>query len=324
MKIGQPWTEYDPRSLLLRPYDGTPADLDALTRVRNATLRAITSPRDFQEWDAERMDRFYNRDDFNLTGNAWLLFQGKEPVGAAVVYPRAFFGDRPPGNFDLYVAPEYARHGLGSRLLAHLEQAAMERGHQTLETTIAREDTPSTRFLEWRGFNVVGQSAHLARHSLDELPELELPDGYTMRSLAEMGGEPELYAETTNRLGAYSSNYTLLTDSDLELMVKGEGWEPEGIYFLLDDESRIVGVIRASGARSGNGYLHEIRLEPASRGKGLGMALVARALSFLRDAGVRRVDLDTTGEGTAAHHLALRCGFGVTAHWLHYLKRLRK
>jgi GNAT superfamily N-acetyltransferase len=323
IRIGQTWGDTDPRDLLLRPYEGTPGDLGALTEVRNATLRAITPPEDFQEWDTVRMDRFYNRGDFVLAGSAWLFFHAERPVGAAVVYPRAFFSDRPPGNFDLYVVPDYARHGLGSRLLAHIEQAARERGHKTLETTVAREDERSTRFLGERGFKVVGQSAHLARHGLEELPEAAFPDGYMMRSLTEMEGEPELYQETTNRLGAYDPNYTLVTDRALEAAVESDRWEPDGILFLMDDEYRIVGVIRASGARTGRGYLHEIRLEPASRGKGLGTALVTRALQYLRVAGVERVDLDTTGERTAAHNLALRCGFEVTAHWMHYLKQLR-
>jgi GNAT superfamily N-acetyltransferase len=309
--------------LLLRPYEGTPADLEALTEVRNATLRESTPPEDFEEWDAMRMDHFYNRGDFNLVGNAWLFVHGDRPVGAAVVYPRAFFSDRPPGNFDLYVVPEYARHGLGSRLLAHIEEAAKARGHRTLETTITREDGGSTRFLEERGFQVVGQSAHLSRQGLDNLPEVTLPRGYALRSLSELGGEPEMYQETTNRLGAYDANYTLVTDWELAAAVSGDGWEPEGVFFLFDDEARIVGVIRASGARTGKGKLHEIRLEPASRGKGLGTALVMRALQYLKGAGVDRVDLDTTGDGTAAQNLAERCGFAVTAHRLHYLKPLR-
>ena len=64
--------------------------------------------------------------------------------------------------------------------------------------------------------------------------------------------------------------------------------------------------MRASRTGSDRGYLNEIRIEPSSRGKGLGMAMVAAALHYLRQAGVDRVDLDTPGENTAAHSLALR------------------
>lgn len=322
MHVGQPW-QSDPRELAMREFQGTPDDFEALAHVRNETLRATTLPEDFQEKSAQEMDLYYNRPDFNLVGNSWLLFHAGEPVGAAVVYPNALFHDRPPGNFDMYVVPRLSRRGLGTRLLSHLERAAAERGYPVLETTIAAEDEPSTRFLRERGFVVVGQSSHLTRRNMDALPRCEMPQGYSIRSLAELGETPELYRETTNRLGAYDPNYSLVRPEEIESAISGGWWEPAGILFLFDPTRRIVGVIRASGAASGRGYLHEIRLEPASRGKGLGMAMLAAALQYLSLAGVQNVALDTTGNDTAAHNLAVRAGFQLVRRWLHFIKLLR-
>jgi GNAT superfamily N-acetyltransferase len=323
MHIGQPW-QSDPRELAMREFQGTPEDFEALARVRNETLRATTLPEDFQEKTAQEMDRYYNRADFNLVSNSWLLFHADEPVGAAVVYPTALFHDRAPGNFDMYVVPQLARHGLGTRLLSHLERAAAERGYPVLETTIAAEDERSTRFLRERDFKVVGQSSHLTRLDMDGLPQCEIPQGYSIRSLAELNETPELYRETTNRLGAYDPNYSLVRPEEIESAISSETWEPAGILFLFDPATRIVGVIRASGAASGRGYLREIRLEPASRGKGLGTAMLAAALQYLSSAGAQHAALDTTGDDTAAHNLAVRAGFQVVRHWLHFIKLLRE
>ena len=69
-------------------------------------------------------------------------------------------------------------HGLGTRLLDHLEQAATARGHPVLETTIAREDERSTHFLKARGFAVVGHSIHLSRDGMDDLPDVHVPTGF--------------------------------------------------------------------------------------------------------------------------------------------------
>jgi GNAT superfamily N-acetyltransferase len=320
--VGQAWQQHDPRKLLLRPFDGSAQDLDALARIRNETLRPITLPEHFTEAAAHDMDRFYNRGDFNLLDNCWLMFLGDAPAAAAVLYPRVLFNDRPPGNFDMYVVPEYRRHGLGSRLLAHLEQAAPARGYPVLETTIAREDDESTGFLARQGFAVVGQSMHLSRYDLTNLPPVSPPPGYTIRSLTDLGEPTDLYRETTNRLGSYDPNYSLIRPEEMESTVQGDSWEPEGVLFMLDPAARIVGLIRASGARSGRGYLHEIRLEPSSRGKGLGRAMLAAALHYLSNAGVTTAELDTSSETGAAHSLALRAGFTVTRHWLHFLKRL--
>lgn len=339
IRIGQPWKD-DPRDLLLRPYEETPGDLEALAHVRNRTLQATLLPEDFREATPEWIDSFYNRPPFKLVGNAWLLFLGEEPAGAAVVYPSAFFNDRPAGNFDMYVVPRLWGHGLGSRLLAHLEVAARERGYPVLETTVAAEDRQSTGFLREHGFNIVGQFSHLARHTMDDLPSPYLPEGYTIRSLAALGETPEFYRETINRLGAYDSGYSLTREEEMEHVAQGEGWEPEGALFLLDPDARIVGVIRASRREYGAseserqqagegstqhsqvGYLNELRLEPASRGRGLGMALVAVALRSLANAGVGRTDLDTTGPHTPAHTLALKAGFMVTRHWMQFMKPL--
>ena len=39
-------------------------------------------------------------------------------------------------------------------------------------------------FLASHGFNVVGQSVHLARSSMEDLPSAKLPSGYSIRSVA--------------------------------------------------------------------------------------------------------------------------------------------
>ena len=320
---GRKWDVGHPRDLSLHTFDGTPADYEALARVRNLTLRPITLTEHLREFTGDDVSRFYDRTGYSLRDNAWLIYHSEEPVAAAVVYPAALFHDRPPGNFDMYVAPAHRRRHLGTRLLAHLEQAALGRGHAVLETTIAQEDTGSTSFLERHGFSVVGQSLHLTRYGMDDLPDAELPPRYTLRSLADLGEGPDYYVYATNRLGSYDANYSLIRAEDAEGMALDARWEPGGVFFLFDPSGRVAGVIRASGVRAGTGYLHEIRLEPSLRGIGLGRAMVGAALGYLADGGVTLTELDTPGERTAAHGLALRAGFAVTRHWLHFLKRLQ-
>lgn len=321
--VSRAW-KIDPRELSIRQFEATPADYRALASVRNATLKAITLPEDYHDSSAEDMERYYYRADFSLTGNAWLLFHGEKPAAAAVIYPTVIFMDRPPGNFDMYVAPDFGRHGLGSRLLAHLEIAAVQRGHRVLETTVAREDGQSTGFLARHGFSVVSHSLHLVRDGMSSLPQAALPPGYSIKSLADLQEQPDLYMETANRLGAYDPNYTLIRPEELERTVSGPSWEPAGVLFLLEGEERIAGVIRAGldTQNSKRGYLHEIRLDPASRKQGLGTAMVATALRYLAENAANRTELDIAGENTAAQTLATRSGFTLARHWLHYLKPL--
>ncbi len=322
IRIGEKWN-VDPTKLLLRPYDGTAQDLAALTHVRNETLRATTLPDDFSEVSPEEMDCYYSLGDFTLVSNAWLMLHDANPVAAAIVYPMAAFHDRPPGNFHLYVAPQLWGHGIGSRLLAHLEQAALARGYPALETTVAREDGQSCDFLKSHGFQAVGYSVHLARSGLEGIPVAQLPDGFSIKSLAELGESAQFYRDTANRLGSYDPNYSLISAEEIGQLVETGKWDPTGSFFVLDPDERVVGVIRASMSDESKGYLNEIRLEPASRGKGLGMAMVASALDYLAASEVTRVELDTASENAAARNLALRAGFEESRHWLHFLKQLR-
>jgi ribosomal protein S18 acetylase RimI-like enzyme len=183
-------------------------------------------------------------------------------------------------------------------------------------------DRPFGVAQDWRPTPALEPFAPLKGKLLDAASSPPLPDGFAIRSLADLQEPPELYRQTANRLGAYDLNYSLITPEDLEAQIDGGRWDPGGALFLFDPGKRIVGVIRASLTGDGGGYLNEVRLEPASRGKGLGAALVAAALRHLADRGVKRVDLDTPGENTAARNLALRAGFQETRHWLHYLRRL--
>jgi GNAT superfamily N-acetyltransferase len=307
----------------IRPYRVGVEDLQVLTAVRNATLEATTLPEEYKPFTTSEMSEYYSHGGYSLDGNAWLLFEGGKPAGAAILYPPAAFHDRPPGNFHLYIVPGQWLHGLGSALLAHLEREAIARSYPVLETTIAAEDSRSTRFLTSRGFAVVGQTRHLARQGAGAPAAVEVPPGYEIRSMGSLGSDLELYLETTNRLGAYDSNYSLVTREDIESQSARGLFQPQGVFLLFDPHRRIVGIIRASfEADTGRGYLNEIRLAPASRGKGLGTALVSAALQYLGALGVERVELDTAGENVAAYNLAIRSGFVQARHWLHFMKRL--
>ena len=109
-----------------------------------------------------------------------------------------------PAIFTFTLCPVSGRTESGSRLLAHLEQAAWQRGHRVLETTIAREDEQSCGFLAGHGFKVVGQTVHLARAGMEGLPPVNLPEGYRIASVAELGEQAMFYLETANRLALTS------------------------------------------------------------------------------------------------------------------------
>jgi GNAT superfamily N-acetyltransferase len=313
--IGQPWDAAGWKDLRITGYrEDAPEDLAALATVVNAVRGT--------DWPADRVARFYGHPAFELGRDARLVWLGERPVGAAICYPTLHLHDRQPGNFELFVVPEARGHGLGSRLLAHLEAAARGRGHRVLETTVDSHDAPGQRFLLAQGFRVVGQSAHLARATMADLPAEDLPAGYGLRSLADDPEAADHYRDLANRLGAYDSGYTLIDPEEMAQTAAGPDWEPGGVFVLTDPAGREVGVLRVQGAGQPRGTLAEIRLDPAHRGQGLGTALVGAGLRYLAAAGTTAADLEAPGPDSPPYRLAVRCGFAETHRWQQLLKML--
>ncbi len=303
--IGQPWDDGDFKRLRIAGYVDDGPHRAALARVVNATRGT--------DWPVAAVVAYYGHPAFDLARDARLVWRDTEPVAAAICYPTIHLPDRPPGNFEIFVVPEARGHGLGSRLLAHLEQAAAARGHRVLETTIDQDDAPGRRFLRAHGFRVVAQTAHLTRPApgapgAPPLPDVVPPPGCEVRTLAGTPDAGEYYRDLSNRLGAYDPGYELIQPEDLAALQAGADWDPAGIFVLTDPEGDDVGVIRATAAGD-SGFLHEIRIDPAYRGRNLGQVLAGTALAYLGRAGVRAVVLDTEGPDTPPYRLAVRCGF---------------
>ncbi len=314
MQIGQPCANSGFKDLRITGYTDDAAHRVALATVVNAVRGS--------GWSVDRVTAFYGHPAFDLARDARLVWQGAQPIAAAICYPTIHLHDHAPGNFELFVVPPARGHALGSRLLAHLEQAAQARGHRVLETTVDAHDAPGHRFLLAHGFAIVGQSAHLTRSDLADLPAPTLPPGYTLLPLSSGPEAADRYRDLANRLGAYDADYHLIEPEEMAATAARPEWEPAGIFVLTDPTGREIGVLRASGAGHPRGYLHEIRLDPAQRGQGLGTALVGAGLAYLAAGGAQGVDLDTDGPDSPPYRLALRCGFSAAHRWQQFLKRL--
>lgn len=321
MKVGQPWNGGGWKDLRIEAWTGSPAQWAALTAVRAATLAAI-NPAGSPPQEEAAVRRYYGHPAFELERDARLVWAGATAVGAAIAYPLRRVPDRVPTNFEIFVVPAYQQHGIGARLLAHLAAAARGRGHHALTTTINQHYTAGRDFLLHHGFRPTGQHAHLTRSVQTALPTLALPPGFRITDLPTLGGDPELYRITLNRLAAYDSGYELLQPEDMDYLTTGSGWDPAGVFFLSSPETRLIGVIRAGPGGPDHGTLYDVRLDPGYRGQGLATALVAAALGYLARQGIAEAALDTDAVDSPPYRLALRCGFTQTLRWVDFLKPL--
>jgi len=113
-------------------------------------------------------------------------------------------------------------------------------------------------------------------------------------------------------------------------------WQAEDPDFSTDwvqvarCDGQLVGTVVARSDREYNEYYHADRgyLGPAAtlpsyRGKGLGEALTARAMNFLRERGMRAACLHTWEQNQPAVRLTTNLGFRVVHEWRILTKRVR-
>ncbi|MEJ2890489.1 GNAT family N-acetyltransferase [Actinomycetospora aeridis] len=92
---------------------------------------------------------------------------------------------------------------------------------------------------------------------------------------------------------------------------------PSGVLVVAKEGERVVGCagLRLEGADvpPGAGEIKRMWVDPSTRGKGLGRRLLAHLTDLAREAGLRRLVLDTAGDLTEARALYASEGFVETA-----------
>jgi ribosomal protein S18 acetylase RimI-like enzyme len=96
--------------------------------------------------------------------------------------------------------------------------------------------------------------------------------------------------------------------------------EPEAAIFVAEENARVVGYAYAvvddsydyMALRGPAGILHDIIVEPASRGRGVGRLLLDAVLAFLKARGAPRVVLSTAEQNEAAQRLFASAEFRRT------------
>jgi ribosomal protein S18 acetylase RimI-like enzyme len=96
--------------------------------------------------------------------------------------------------------------------------------------------------------------------------------------------------------------------------------EPTAAVLVAEQSSRVLGYAYAvvedsydyMALRGPAGILHDIIVDPAARGRGVGRLLLDAALQFLQAQGAPRVVLSTAERNEAAQRLFARAGFRRT------------
>ena len=89
--------------------------------------------------------------------------------------------------------------------------------------------------------------------------------------------------------------------------------------FVADMDGRVAGYVYAAveplswkDLRGECGFIHDLLVDPAERGAGVGRALLEQAIAWLRERGMPRVVLSTAAQNIGAQRLFSQRGFRST------------
>ncbi len=233
------------------------------------------------------------------------------------------------GSFDLFVHP--ALHGtplheiVMDEYVAWAEGRAREAGLKQLWPWWAMEyDKVLARLMKARGFvvpAVVGLPAPLFERTLDALPAIQLPDGFTVQGVSNPE-DGRLRAQVTH--GAFSPN-----DVWEKYATEYEQFIGSAIY----DGARDL-FVRAPDGRgasactiwfdpvNGVGLFEPVGTHPDFQGKGLGKAVMAEGMRRMKAAGMTRAVVGFDPNNAAALALYTSMGFRASGYFTFPRKEL--
>ncbi len=225
------------------------------------------------------------------------------------------------GSFDLFVHPSL--HGtpvhetIMDEYLALAETRAQEVGLKNLWPFWAMEyDTVLVQLMKTRGFVTVqdGVPAPLFERTLDEVPTIRLPEGFTIHEVSNLD-DGRLRAQVTHAAfnvtaewEAYAAEYAKLISSAVydgarDLFVRSPDGRGASACTIWFDEV------------NGVGLFEPVATHPGFQGKGLGKAVMAEGLRRMKAAGMRRAVLGFDPNNVAALALYTSLGFGASSYF---------
>jgi len=289
-----------PPGLTARPL--TPDDLDAAyavyaaDEVEDAGILAI---------EREDLEGDWARPSFDLARDSIGVLEGDHLLGAAEV-------TRGGGKAEGAVLPAARGRGIGSWLAAWTEGRAAEMGAVGVGQNVPTGSS-AHRFLTGRGYRT-GHTAWVL-----ELPEgravadRELPDGYTMVTLDGEGQARAAHRVVQDAFGEWEGRAPESFDDWASTTLRRPGTEPWQLR-LVEHGGSVVGVAFTILDTTACGYVHQLAVDRAHRGRGLAQALLADGFRNSRERGATRNELSTDSR-TGALDLYLKVGMEVTQTW---------
>ena len=207
------------------------------------------------------------------------------------------------------VLPEFRGRGVGRRLLRDAVSQAEALGVGVMHIQAAADDERARNLLESEGFSRVKEYWQM-RWEGGELPALNLPDGFALRSF-RLGEDEETLTNLQNAAFGEHWGFCPNTAEETAARVRIRNTDPDGIIFVMDSDkpAGYNWTLRNRNEHGSVGFVSMTGVHPSYRGKGLGTAVVVSGMRYLSERGVDAVELEVDSENTPALALYRKLGY---------------
>ena len=237
-----------------------------------------------------------------------------EDGGTVVGYAEQF-----RGRAFAHVHPDVQGRGIGSALAAWSEDHARAHGLTQVGQTIATTADASLRMLQGRGYHRRWDSWVL-RKTLDgtDRPPT-LPPGITLRTLVRPDDDRALHELIDTAFADWDDRDTSMPFEDWRASTLDREGMDDSLVLLLAEGDALVGAALCM-LEDDEGWIDQLAVARAHRGRGLGGALLRAAFHAFCDRGIDVAALSTdsrTGARTLYEHVGMEVTESFTRLTLH-------
>jgi mycothiol synthase len=227
---------------------------------------------------------------------------------------------------DCLVHPEHRRRGLAKQLLTYALHRAKELKVTAARVSAKQGNATAKQVLSRLGFRAVRRLLEL-RLALDEtcFSEVTHPN-YSFRHLPP--AEEDKLAQIQNRCFAGTWGYNPNTTEEIIYSLNLSHGSPEDVILICEGD-KLVGycwnkinceVEAANGEQRGRIFM--LGVDPDYRSRGIGKIALREGLAYLKNKGVRLVELEVDSENKVARTLYRSVGFKKWSSILWYEKAI--
>lgn len=298
--------------LLLRNFRW--ADIESLTEVFNDINGLDDTEKSF---DADFMRQFLSQPDVDPLDHCFVATVDNKVVGFVLVAYEPPIGRAVASGG---VLSAYRQRGIGRDLLRKAISYANDLNVEVLHVETSSQGEAAQRMLESEGFQRT--KGYWQMQWVGEVsPAPSLAENFSIRPF-QLGQDEETLTQLQNEAFGENWGFSPNTVDQISARVRLDRVTPEGILFITDNGRAAAynWTMISSNHNKATGFISMTGVHPDYRGKGLGRAIVAAGMQYLKGQGVDSIELEVDSDNAPARELYLKLGFKKVHETLWYEK----